>query len=31
MNPEDYREPNCEGIFLKRKNGVVVQKTCSND
>ncbi|MBL6922586.1 MAG: hypothetical protein ISR39_10485 [Akkermansiaceae bacterium] len=31
MNPEDYREPNCEGIFLKMKNGVVVQKTYSND
>ena len=31
MNPEDYREPNCEGIFLEMKDGVVVKKTYSND
>ena len=31
MNPEDYREPNCEGIFLKMKDGIVVKKTYSND
>ena len=31
MNPEGYREPNCEGIFLEMKDGVVVKKTYSND
>ena len=31
MNPEDYREPNCEGIFLEMKDGVVVKKTYLND
>ena len=31
MNPEDYREPNSEGIFLEMKDGVVMKKTYSND
>jgi hypothetical protein len=31
MNPEDSREPNCEGIFLVLQDGKVVSKSYSND
>lgn len=31
MNPEQVREPNCEGIFLTLQNGVVVSKDYSAD
>lgn len=31
MNPEESTEPNCEGIFLKLKDGRVTEKQYSAD
>ena len=31
MNPENWKEPNCEGIILTLENGKVVEKEYSKD